>query len=45
MPDDVAVVREPSLADALVPLGALAGLIAGLARIEKTEPIALEENA
>lgn len=29
MPDDVAVVREPSLADALLPLGALAGLIAG----------------
>ena len=29
MHDDVAVVREPSLADALVPLGALAGLIAG----------------
>ena len=29
MADDVPVVREPSLADALVPLGALAGLIAG----------------
>jgi Na+:H+ antiporter, NhaC family len=29
MPDDLAEVREPSLADALVPLAALAGLIAG----------------